>query len=145
MMCLQLPAVNKPSQHPGPHWLGWLRVVPRALHSAPPPSSISVISLLIFHSYFFFFFPFLPLILFFFICCSLQLPLLSPFFFHLTLFFPLLISQASSSYLPSIAFCGCQYSRLLLCFLYFCTGRNICISHSYHFHCNSFFLPHTLL
>lgn len=61
MMCLQLPAVNKPSQHPGPHWLGWLRVAPRALHSIPPPSSISIFSPLIFHSYSFFFFPFLPL------------------------------------------------------------------------------------
>lgn len=61
MMCLQLPAVNKPSQHPGPHWLGWLRVAPRALHSIPPPSSIAIFSPLIFHSYSFFFFPFLPL------------------------------------------------------------------------------------
>lgn len=43
MMCLQLPAVNELSQHPGPHWLEWLRVVPRALHSTPPPSSISVL------------------------------------------------------------------------------------------------------
>lgn len=109
MMCLQLPAVNKPSQHPGPHWLGWLRVAPRALHSIPPPSSISIFSPLIFHSYSFFFFPFLLLFSLFY------LPSYSASFLES---FPLFASQ-SSSHPPSAKHPLHMLFTLYLCLSHF--------------------------
>lgn len=134
MMCLQLPAVNKPSQHPGPHWLGWLRVAPRALHSIPPPSSISIFSPLIFHSYSFFFFPFLPLFSLFYLP-SYSASFLESFpLFCLSLIFTSPISQASSSHafhsvsvsisLSESHYTACQ-SILPRCLSYLCTGLHI--------------------
>lgn len=53
--------MNKHSQHPGPCWLGWLRVLPRVLSYN---SSTSVFPLLIFYSYSSVSLPFLSLLSF---------------------------------------------------------------------------------